>query len=145
VRQQKQHAFVELSDGSHQTPLQIVATPELVKGCAEDAVSMRICRDLTSSAISHAHTRTRHTITTRTHTAHGTTHTRASTGCSIEVEGKIVESPAGKQKLEMVASRLNIIGACDPEVSPAAFLDPTGVSCRVVWRVVWRVVCVVLY
>lgn len=76
VRQQKQHAFVELSDGSHQTPLQIVATPELVKG--------------------------------------------ASTGCSIEVEGKIVESPAGKQKLEMVASRLNIIGACDPEKYPLA-------------------------
>ncbi|ELR14680.1 asparagine-tRNA ligase [Acanthamoeba castellanii str. Neff] len=70
VRQQKQHAFVELSDGSHQTPLQIVATPELVKG--------------------------------------------------IEVEGKIVESPAGKQKLEMVASRLNIIGACDPEKYPLA-------------------------
>jgi aspartyl/asparaginyl-tRNA synthetase len=116
VRQQKQHAFVELSDGSHQTPLQIVATPELVKGCAGDADSMRICGILTSPATLHT---TRHD----THgTRHDQRHNRASTGCSIEVEGKIVESPAGKQKLEMVASRLNIIGACDPEVRPARFL-----------------------
>jgi hypothetical protein len=38
VRQQKQHAFVELSDGSHQTPLQIVATPELVKGFVQNSL-----------------------------------------------------------------------------------------------------------
>jgi len=76
VRQQKQHAFIELSDGSHPTPLQIVVTPELAQGM--------------------------------------------STGCSVEVEGKVVASPSGEQKVELVASRVSIIGSCDPEKYPLA-------------------------
>ncbi len=39
-----------------------------------------------------------------------------STGCSLAVTGKLVESPAGKQKVEVLAQQLEIIGPCDPEV-----------------------------
>jgi len=45
-----------------------------------------------------------------------------STGCSVEVEGKVVASPSGEQKVELVASRVSIIGSCDPEVPHLHFL-----------------------
>lgn len=41
-----------------------------------------------------------------------------TTGASIAVKGKIVESPAQGQSLEMQASEIILIGACDPEKYP---------------------------
>ncbi len=43
---------------------------------------------------------------------------KLSTGVSVSVTGKIVESPGQNQNIEMHASELTIIGACDPEVYP---------------------------
>jgi asparaginyl-tRNA synthetase len=41
-----------------------------------------------------------------------------TTGCSIEAEGEIVESPAAGQPVELRASRVALLGACDPESYP---------------------------
>lgn len=43
---------------------------------------------------------------------------KLSTGVSVEVKGTIVESQGKNQSLEMQASDIKIIGACDPEVYP---------------------------
>jgi hypothetical protein len=76
VRQQKQNCFLELSDGSHQLPIQVVTSPDLAKG--------------------------------------------TTTGCSVEVEGRLVESPAGKQKIEIHAQQIRLVGPADPEAYPLA-------------------------
>ncbi len=41
-----------------------------------------------------------------------------ATGASISIVGKVVESPGGKQHVEIQASQLEIIGTCDPESYP---------------------------
>ncbi|MCF8226884.1 MAG: asparagine--tRNA ligase [Bacteroidales bacterium] len=41
-----------------------------------------------------------------------------TTGCSIKVKGKLVESMGKGQKVEIHANELEVIGACDPEVYP---------------------------
>lgn len=41
-----------------------------------------------------------------------------STGTSVTVKGKIVESPGDRQEIEMQAKELQIIGKCDPESYP---------------------------
>lgn len=41
-----------------------------------------------------------------------------STGVSVSVKGKLVESPGKNQQLELVASAITIIGECDPETYP---------------------------
>lgn len=41
-----------------------------------------------------------------------------STGVSVSISGKIVESPGKHQEYEMQASSITIIGACDPETYP---------------------------
>lgn len=41
-----------------------------------------------------------------------------STGVSVSIKGKLVESPGKNQQLELVASSINIIGECDPETYP---------------------------
>lgn len=41
-----------------------------------------------------------------------------STGCALAVYGKVVASPAAKQKVEIQASRIEILGTCDPESYP---------------------------
>lgn len=41
-----------------------------------------------------------------------------STGVSVAITGKIVESPAKKQDLELHANKIMIIGTCDPEAYP---------------------------
>jgi asparaginyl-tRNA synthetase len=41
-----------------------------------------------------------------------------STGVSVEINGKIVESPGEKQDYEMQATDIKVIGPCDPEVYP---------------------------
>lgn len=41
-----------------------------------------------------------------------------STGVSVAITGKIVESPGEKQDFEMQASDIKVIGACNPEVYP---------------------------
>ena len=43
---------------------------------------------------------------------------KLSTGVSVSVEGTLAESPAKGQKVELQASRIEIIGACDPEEYP---------------------------
>ena len=43
---------------------------------------------------------------------------KISTGCSVAVTGKIVESPGKKQALEMQATSCEIIGLCNPEEYP---------------------------
>lgn len=43
---------------------------------------------------------------------------KLSTGVSLSVSGKIVESPGGKQQVEMQASEVQILGSCDPESYP---------------------------
>lgn len=43
---------------------------------------------------------------------------KLSTGVSLAVRGKIVESPGKNQELEMHAEEITIIGACDPETYP---------------------------
>jgi len=40
------------------------------------------------------------------------------TGCSVAVEGKLVDSPGQGQKFELKASRLALLGAADPETYP---------------------------
>lgn len=41
-----------------------------------------------------------------------------TTGVSVAIKGRLVESPAKGQDLEMVASQITILGACDPETYP---------------------------
>ena len=41
-----------------------------------------------------------------------------STGVSVSISGKMVESPGQNQALEMHAQEINIIGLCNPEVYP---------------------------
>jgi asparaginyl-tRNA synthetase len=41
-----------------------------------------------------------------------------STGVSVMIKGKIVESPGEKQDFEMQATDVQVIGKCDPEVYP---------------------------
>lgn len=41
-----------------------------------------------------------------------------STGVSVSIKGKLVESPGKNQQLELVASTITIIGECDPETYP---------------------------
>jgi len=41
-----------------------------------------------------------------------------STGVSVSIKGKLVESPGKNQQLELVASAITIIGGCDPETYP---------------------------
>jgi asparaginyl-tRNA synthetase len=41
-----------------------------------------------------------------------------TTGASVSVTGKIVESPGKNQKVELHASSVTLIGACDPETYP---------------------------
>lgn len=41
-----------------------------------------------------------------------------STGVSVAVQGKIVESPGKNQEFEMVAKTVSILGGCDPEQYP---------------------------
>lgn len=43
---------------------------------------------------------------------------KLSTGVSLAVKGKIVESPGKNQDLEMHAEEISIIGLCDPETYP---------------------------
>lgn len=43
---------------------------------------------------------------------------KLSTGVSVAITGKLVESPGQNQALEMQASSVQIIGSCDPEVYP---------------------------
>lgn len=49
---------------------------------------------------------------------YNTTISLLSTGVSLSVTGKLVESPGQNQALELVASDITIIGTCDPEVYP---------------------------
>lgn len=44
--------------------------------------------------------------------------TNISTGSAIEVTGIVVESPAAKQKVEISAKSLKLLGSCDPENYP---------------------------
>lgn len=77
VRNQKDFSFVELSDGSTLSGIQIVVSSSLSQG------------------------------------------QELSTGVSLEVEGMLVESPAGhKQKWEVQASSIKILGLCNPEQYP---------------------------
>lgn len=41
-----------------------------------------------------------------------------STGASLSVRGKLVQSPGGKQAIELKAEEIHIIGRCDPESYP---------------------------
>ena len=41
-----------------------------------------------------------------------------STGASIRVKGKVVESPGGKQSVEVLVDELEIIGKADPATYP---------------------------
>lgn len=41
-----------------------------------------------------------------------------STGCSVAVEGTIVESPGSGQSLELTAKSVHVLGKCDPETYP---------------------------
>lgn len=41
-----------------------------------------------------------------------------STGASVTIKGKVVESPGGKQNLELQATDVKVIGQCDPETYP---------------------------
>lgn len=41
-----------------------------------------------------------------------------TTGCSVSIVGKVVQSPGANQKVEIHATELNIIGTCDPETYP---------------------------
>lgn len=41
-----------------------------------------------------------------------------STGVSVSIQGKVVQSPGKNQEFEMVAKTVNIIGPCDPEQYP---------------------------
>ncbi len=41
-----------------------------------------------------------------------------STGVSVAIKGKVVESPGQNQSLEMHAQEVTVVGACDPEVYP---------------------------
>lgn len=41
-----------------------------------------------------------------------------STGASIGVEGVVIESPGGKQSVEIQAKQVTLIGSCDPEHYP---------------------------
>src|SRR5690349_5668744 len=41
-----------------------------------------------------------------------------TTGVSVSIVGKLVENPAKPKELEMHASKVDIIGACDPTVYP---------------------------
>ena len=43
---------------------------------------------------------------------------KISTGASVAAKGTVVESPGAKQKVEIQASSLELIGACDPESYP---------------------------
>lgn len=43
---------------------------------------------------------------------------KLSTGVSVAIVGKLVQSPGQNQSLELQASSITIIGACDPEVYP---------------------------
>ena len=46
------------------------------------------------------------------------TPSEVSTGASIRVKGKVVESPGGKQSVEVVVDELEIIGKADPSTYP---------------------------
>lgn len=41
-----------------------------------------------------------------------------STGASLSIQGKVVESPGGKQNVEIHADSIELIGKCDPETYP---------------------------
>ena len=41
-----------------------------------------------------------------------------TTGVSVAVSGKVIKSPGGNQSLEMQATQIEVIGACDPETYP---------------------------
>ncbi len=41
-----------------------------------------------------------------------------TTGVSVVIDGKLVESPGKNQEFELVAEKIDIIGVCDPEVYP---------------------------
>ena len=41
-----------------------------------------------------------------------------STGCSVSVEGTLIESPGKGQKYEVQATRLEVVGTADPETYP---------------------------
>lgn len=43
---------------------------------------------------------------------------KLSTGCSVQIVGELVESPAQGQPFELKASELDLIGTCDPETYP---------------------------
>lgn len=43
---------------------------------------------------------------------------KLGTGASVSATGKVVESPGGKQKVELHATQLELIGSCDPEQYP---------------------------
>ncbi|RLB09297.1 MAG: asparagine--tRNA ligase [Deltaproteobacteria bacterium] len=43
---------------------------------------------------------------------------KISTGCSLEAIGKLVESPGGKQAIEMQAFELKVVGTVDPATYP---------------------------
>lgn len=45
---------------------------------------------------------------------------KLTTGCSVEVCGKIVKSQGGKQSVELSASSLAVVGSCDPKTYPLA-------------------------
>lgn len=47
-----------------------------------------------------------------------TTVAPVTTGSSLSVKGKIVESPGAKQTVELHATHIDLIGACDPETYP---------------------------
>lgn len=43
---------------------------------------------------------------------------KLTTGVSVSITGKIVESPGKNQEFELVAKEVSIVGLCDPEVYP---------------------------
>jgi len=72
-------SFIELSDGSCMTNLQVVAGQELEN-----------------------YEEVRHLLT----------------GCSLEVEGRVVESPGSGQAVELKADRIKVVGGVDAEAYP---------------------------
>lgn len=45
-----------------------------------------------------------------------------TTGCSVAAMGELVESPGGKQALELKASSLELIGVCTQQTHPPSHL-----------------------
>ncbi len=48
---------------------------------------------------------------------------KLGTGASVSATGKVVESPGGKQKVELHATQLELIGSCDQNSIPCKKRD----------------------